>query len=220
MFRRRQARYGTLAATSVLVVLGILVAINYIGKRQNKRWDLTGEQAVQPVGSEPQRPREARRAAADHGLSRRRTAGRRPRLPRPAEGIRVPVEADHDGYIDPDKKPTVAEQNQVQQYGTIVFNYKGRTERVTAEHRAGHHERHHQGRSPASSGRSISRRATARRTRRRPSATATGGVGGAQARELHRREARARAAGHVPDDASVVVVAGPRPTSFPPKSRR
>src|SRR5499426_2015477 len=41
VFSRRQARYGTLAATSVLVVLGILIAINYIGSRQNKRWDLT-----------------------------------------------------------------------------------------------------------------------------------------------------------------------------------
>ncbi len=41
MFSRRQARYGTLAATSILVVLGILVAINYIGAKQNKRWDLT-----------------------------------------------------------------------------------------------------------------------------------------------------------------------------------
>src|SRR6266516_1125326 len=41
VFARRQARYGTLAATSVLVVLGILIAINYIGSKQNKRWDLT-----------------------------------------------------------------------------------------------------------------------------------------------------------------------------------
>ncbi|HEY2907750.1 MAG TPA: hypothetical protein VGJ29_17740, partial [Vicinamibacterales bacterium] len=41
VFSGRQARYGTLTGTSVLVVLGILVAINYIGKRQNKRWDLT-----------------------------------------------------------------------------------------------------------------------------------------------------------------------------------
>src|SRR5438477_13175083 len=41
VFGRRQARYGTLAATSVLVVLGILIAINYIGAKQNKRWDLT-----------------------------------------------------------------------------------------------------------------------------------------------------------------------------------
>src|SRR5581483_7826136 len=41
VFSRRQARYGTLSATSVLVVLGILIAINYIGAKQNKRWDLT-----------------------------------------------------------------------------------------------------------------------------------------------------------------------------------
>src|ERR1700740_741847 len=40
-FQGRQARYGTLAGVSILVVLGILVAINYIGSRQNKRWDLT-----------------------------------------------------------------------------------------------------------------------------------------------------------------------------------
>src|SRR5205814_6100067 len=36
-------------------------------------------------------------------------------------------------YVDPDKKPAVARQNQVQQYGTIIFNYKGRTERVTSD---------------------------------------------------------------------------------------
>ena len=44
-FSGRQARYGTLAGVSVLVVLGILVAVNYIGARQNKRWDLTANQA-------------------------------------------------------------------------------------------------------------------------------------------------------------------------------
>ena len=41
MFSRRQARYGALTMVSVLVVLGILVAINYIGAQQKKRWDLT-----------------------------------------------------------------------------------------------------------------------------------------------------------------------------------
>src|SRR5438874_1840686 len=40
-FSRRQARYGTLTAASIAIVLGILIAINYIGSRQNKRWDLT-----------------------------------------------------------------------------------------------------------------------------------------------------------------------------------
>jgi hypothetical protein len=36
-------------------------------------------------------------------------------------------------YIDPAKKPTIAKQNQIQQFGTIVFNYKGRSERVTSD---------------------------------------------------------------------------------------
>ena len=40
-FSGRQARYGTLAAASVLVVLAILAGINYLAERHNKRWDLT-----------------------------------------------------------------------------------------------------------------------------------------------------------------------------------
>ena len=90
-----------------------------------------GQQAVQPVGPEPQRAGEARRAAADPGL---RAGARVPALPRPAEGVRVRRRSKvTTEYIDPDKKPTLAQQNQVQQYGTIVFNYKGRTERVTSD---------------------------------------------------------------------------------------
>src|SRR3954466_6417637 len=40
-FFRRQARFGSLAVASILVVLGILGAINYLAERHNKRWDLT-----------------------------------------------------------------------------------------------------------------------------------------------------------------------------------
>ena len=36
-FGTRSGRYGTLAASSTLIFLGILVAVNYIGKKQNKR---------------------------------------------------------------------------------------------------------------------------------------------------------------------------------------
>src|SRR3977135_3882864 len=48
VFSRRQARYGTLAGVSVLVVLGILVAINYIGAKQNKRAAPTRTKQVTP----------------------------------------------------------------------------------------------------------------------------------------------------------------------------
>src|SRR4029079_8448232 len=41
-FNRRQAKYASVAATSILVVLGILIALNYLSYRRfNKRWDLT-----------------------------------------------------------------------------------------------------------------------------------------------------------------------------------
>ena len=41
LFSRRQARHGTLATSSVLLALAILVGTNYVLARQNKRWDLT-----------------------------------------------------------------------------------------------------------------------------------------------------------------------------------
>src|SRR5262245_37711872 len=41
----RQRRYGTLAGVSMLAFLAVLVAVNYIGARQNKRWDLTANKA-------------------------------------------------------------------------------------------------------------------------------------------------------------------------------
>jgi ABC-type uncharacterized transport system involved in gliding motility auxiliary subunit len=130
VFQRRQARYGTLTGVSILVVLGILVAINYIGSRQNKRWDLTANKQfslsdqsrslvakldaplqVQVFAQEPDFPRYQDKLKEYEYSSKR-----------------ISTE-----YIDPDKKPTIAKQNQVQQYGTIVLNYKGRTERVTSD---------------------------------------------------------------------------------------
>ncbi len=130
VFGRRQTRYGSLAATSTLVVLGILVAINYIGSREHKRWDLT-----------------VNRQFSLSDQTRKVLAG----LDAPLQVLVFAKEADFQrykdtlkeyeyatkrfsaDYVDPDKKPTIAKSNQVQQYGTIVFNYKGRTERVTTD---------------------------------------------------------------------------------------
>src|SRR6058998_438708 len=130
VFARRQTRYGTLAATSVLVVLGILVAINYIGARQNKRWDLTANKQFSL--SDQSKNVVAKLDAPLQIL----VFDREPEFERYQDKLKEyqylskQVSAD---YIDPDKKPSVARQNQIQQYGTIVFNYKGRTERVTSD---------------------------------------------------------------------------------------
>ena len=80
-------------ASSVLVVLGILVAVNYIGARQNKRWDLTANKQFSLSDQSRNVLHEARRAAADHGV---RAGAGVPALPGQAEGIRVRLEAGHD----------------------------------------------------------------------------------------------------------------------------
>src|SRR3984893_5299468 len=130
VFSRRQARYGTLAATSVLVVLGILVAINFIGARQNKRWDLTANKQF----SLSDQSRNVL-AKLDSPLQVM-VFTQEPEFPRYQDKLKeyeygskkISTE-----YVDPDKKPAVARQNKVETYGTIVFNYKGRTERVTTD---------------------------------------------------------------------------------------
>jgi ABC-type uncharacterized transport system involved in gliding motility auxiliary subunit len=130
LFSRRQARYGTLTGVSVLVVLGILIAINYIGSRQNKRWDLTTNKAfslsdqTKNVLTKLDTPLQITVFAEEANFQRYRE-----RL-KEYEYVSKNVVAD---YVDPDKKPAIAAQNQIQQYGTILFNYKGRSERVTSD---------------------------------------------------------------------------------------
>jgi len=130
MFTRRQARYGTLAGVSVLVVLAILAAINYIGSKQNKRWDLTATKQfsladqTRNVLTKLDSPLQIRVFAQDVDFDRYRD-----RL-KEYEYASKKVSTE---YIDPEKKPAVAKQNQVQQFGTIIFDYKGRSERVTSD---------------------------------------------------------------------------------------
>jgi ABC-type uncharacterized transport system involved in gliding motility auxiliary subunit len=40
-FGSKNVKYGSIAASSVVIVLGILVGINWVANRQNKQWDLT-----------------------------------------------------------------------------------------------------------------------------------------------------------------------------------
>jgi len=129
-FSRRQARDGTLAVSSVFIALGILGAVNYIGKQQNKRWDLTASKQFSL--SDQSRtflgrldaPLEVQVFAQELAFQQYRD-----RL-KEYEYVSKQVKAE---YIDPDKRPEIARQNDVQQYGTIVFRYKGRTERATSD---------------------------------------------------------------------------------------
>jgi ABC-type uncharacterized transport system involved in gliding motility auxiliary subunit len=129
-FSGRNARLGSLAAASVVVVLAILVAINYLAKRHNKRWDWTAAQQfslsdqTKKVLHGLQRPMKIRVFAKPEEFNRFRE-----RLDEyQYESKQLNVE-----YIDPERKPTVANQDKVTQMGTVVLEYDGRTERVASD---------------------------------------------------------------------------------------
>jgi ABC-type uncharacterized transport system involved in gliding motility auxiliary subunit len=130
LFARRQARYGTLMGVSILVVLGILVAINYIGSKQNKRWDLTANKQFSLSD-------QSRNVVATLDSPMQvQVFAQEPQFPRYQERIKEYEYASSKistEYIDPEKKPSAAKQNNVDRIPTIVFNYKGRSERVNAD---------------------------------------------------------------------------------------
>lgn len=128
-YGRRQTRYGTLSIVSIVVVLGILIAVNYLAVRQNKRWDLTENQAyslsdqsikvLQGLDAPVTFTVYDQEAAFDRFRERLDTYK--------YNSDKVSVE-----YVDVDRQPARAKAAQVQAYGTIVIQYKDRTERVTS----------------------------------------------------------------------------------------
>src|SRR5512135_810688 len=123
----RQGRLGTAAVLSTLVAIGILVAVNYLAARENKRWDLTTSK-VYTLSEQTQKLLQKLDAPLKIIVFARQADLDRYRLKMPEyEYVSKKVSVE---YVDPDKNPTLARQYQVQTYGTIVLAYKTRTERV------------------------------------------------------------------------------------------
>jgi ABC-type uncharacterized transport system involved in gliding motility auxiliary subunit len=129
-FSSRGARFGTLAAASILVVLAILVAINYLSARHNKRWDLTAakqftlSEQTRKVLQSLERPVRIKVFATSEEFARFRERLDEFTYASP----QVSVE-----YIDAVKRPSLANQYKVEALGTVVLEYDGRVERVTAD---------------------------------------------------------------------------------------
>jgi ABC-type uncharacterized transport system involved in gliding motility auxiliary subunit len=129
-FSGREARFGSVAAASIAIVLAILVGINFLSSRRNKRWDLTAakqftlsDQTVKVLQS-LQKPVTVRVFARAEDFERFRA-----RLDQyKYASNNVSVE-----YIDVERRPALANQYGVQQVGTVVFDYDGRVERVTSD---------------------------------------------------------------------------------------
>lgn len=128
-YRGRAAKYGTLAVVSVVVVAGILTAINYLASRQNKRWDFTANQ-VYSLSDQTIKVIQNLDAPVKMTVFDREVAldGYRDRLD--VYSYHSPKVATE--YIDPEKNPIRAKAAEITSLGTIVIEYKDRTERVTS----------------------------------------------------------------------------------------
>jgi ABC-type uncharacterized transport system involved in gliding motility auxiliary subunit len=129
-FKGRNARYGAIASVSVIVVLGILGFVNYLSQQRfNKRWDLTANQQYS-LSEQSIKLLQNLDAPVTFRVFDQSDAldGYRSRLAEyEYQSNQVSAE-----YIDMDQQPGQAKQANVDTYGTILIQYKDRTERVNS----------------------------------------------------------------------------------------
>ena len=127
-FNRRQSKYATVATTSVIVALGILVAVNYLSNRRSKRWDLTAnsvntlsEQSLKVLG-DLKAP--LKLVVIDQGSNLDRHRERMSMYDNASTQVSVE-------YFDAEKDPVRAKSYDITVVPTIAIEYMGRTEKVT-----------------------------------------------------------------------------------------
>ena len=126
----RQAKLGSITTVSIVVVVGILIAINYIASRQSRRWDFTAAKQFS-LSEQTRRVLENLDAPVTAKVFTREEEFDRYRL-RLDQYSHLTTQLSSE-YIDLDREPAAAREYQIQAYGTIVFEYEGRIERVASD---------------------------------------------------------------------------------------
>lgn len=127
-FSGRGVKYGSIGALSVVLVLGILVAINWISSRQNKRWDLTTSNRFSLSDQTQQILR---------GLERPVTfrvfyVGSPIEYSDQLAEYRYYSSQVHTELVDAERDPIAAQKYEIESVPTILVEYDGRTERATS----------------------------------------------------------------------------------------
>jgi ABC-type uncharacterized transport system involved in gliding motility auxiliary subunit len=130
-FQGRNVRYGSIAAGTVVLFLAILVAVNWISNRQHKRWDLTANKQFSLSDQTKQILTELKKPLAIKAFYEGGPSGSLQGLRDQLEEYQYASKQVSVEYIDAVKDPIRARSYQVQTYGTVVLEYDGRTERAT-----------------------------------------------------------------------------------------
>ena len=126
---RRQMKYGTNTVVLSLVVLGILGTVNYLVARNNKRWDLTGNQRFS-LAPQTKKVLAALEEDATITYFQRETESSlvaRDRL-KEYQGASSRVNV---AYVDPWKSPAKARQYDITTLPSLVVEYRGKRERIS-----------------------------------------------------------------------------------------
>lgn len=131
-FSSKGMRYGSISIASVLLVFGIIFAVNYIALTRSKRWDLTAggqfslsDQTKQILAG----LKKPLTIQAFYAQSQNQTpSDLRDRL----DGYTYQSKQVTVDYIDADRSPTEAQKAGITTVPTLVLNYDGRTEKATA----------------------------------------------------------------------------------------
>jgi len=130
-FSGRNVRLGSMAAGSVALVLAILVGVNWISSRQNKRWDFT-EGGQFSLSDQTRQILRGLTKPLGVKVFYRSDSGELDRFrDQFAEYAYISPNVKVE-YIDPDKEPMKAKSLDVQAYGTVVLEYEGKVERTTS----------------------------------------------------------------------------------------
>ena len=129
-FQGKGAKYGSIALGGILVFLAILVAVNWIAQRQSKRWDLTENQQfslsdqTRSILTALKGPLQIRVFHQSQDSPRRF----RDRF-EPYEYLSKNVSTE---YIDAEANPAQAQKFEIVALPTIVLEYQGRTQRASS----------------------------------------------------------------------------------------
>ncbi len=124
----RSTRMGTMSIVSIVAMVAILTALNYLGVRQNKRWDLTANQVF---SLSEQTLKVVRGLDAPAKITVYDLATGFDRIKDRLEEYAYQSKQLTVEYVDLDRQPARAKAAGVTAPGTLVLEYKGRVERIT-----------------------------------------------------------------------------------------
>jgi ABC-type uncharacterized transport system involved in gliding motility auxiliary subunit len=130
-FQGRNVRYGSIAVGSVVVFLGILVAVNWIGKREHKRWDLTVNHQFSLSDQTKQILARLQKPVSIHVFYDRQSTPLSDYKDRFGEYEFASGQI-KTTYVDASSDPVASRQYNITSVPTVIVEYDGRTERASA----------------------------------------------------------------------------------------